>query len=239
MKLYPAIDLLNKRCVRLYKGEYSKVTDYGDPVEIAKKWKSMGATFLHLVDLDGAKEGRSVNLDVVKAIIDNVGIDVELGGGIRTLEKIEEVLSIGVNRVILGSVALKNPSLVKTAIEKFGSERIVVGVDTKNFKVATNGWIESSDVDALEFAKLLEKNGVKYIIFTDISKDGTLTGINKEQTSVLVNNTNINIIASGGVRSIEDLRIASEINCYGIIIGKAMYEGTLNLEEAIKEFKEC
>lgn len=237
MKLYPAIDMLNKRCVRLYKGEYSRVTDYGDPVEVAKKLKKAGASFLHLVDLDGAKEGRSVNLDVVKRIIDEAKIDVELGGGIRTLEKIEEVLNLGVKRVILGSIALKDPDLVKRAIIKFGSEKIVVGVDTKNFKVATNGWIENSDVDALEFAKLLEKNGVKYIIFTDISKDGTLSGINKEQTSILVNNTNINIIASGGVKSIEDLKIADSINCYGIIIGKAMYEGTINIEEALKEFE--
>lgn len=237
MKLYPAIDLLNKRCVRLYKGEYSQVTDYGDPVEMAKKWKAMGATFLHLVDLDGAKEGRSCNLDVVEAIIKEAKIDVELGGGIRNMEKIEEILNLGVKRVILGSIALKNPEIVKEAIKKFGSERIVVGVDTKNFKVATNGWIESSDVDALEFSKLLEKHGVKYIIFTDISKDGTLSGINREQTKTLIDNTNINIIASGGVKSIEDLRVADEIGCEGIIIGKAMYEGTIDLREAIKEFK--
>lgn len=237
MKLYPAIDLLNKRCVRLYKGEYSKVTDYGDPVEMAKKWKAMGASFLHLVDLDGAKEGRSCNLDVVEAIIKEAKIDVELGGGIRNLEKIEEILNLGVKRVILGSIALKNPDIVKEAINKFGSEKIVVGVDTKNFKVATNGWIESSDVDALEFAKVLEKNGVKYIIFTDISKDGTLSGINVEQTKTLVDNTNINIIASGGVKTIDDLRAANSIGCEGIIIGKALYENTIDLCEAIKEFK--
>lgn len=237
MKLYPAIDLLNKRCVRLYKGEYSQVTDYGDPVEMAKKWKAMGASFLHLVDLDGAKEGRSVNLDVVKQIIDEAKIDVELGGGIRSIEKIEEILNLGVKRVILGSIALKNPEIVKEAILKFGSEKIVVGVDTKNFKVATNGWIESSDVDALEFAKLLETHGVKYIIFTDISKDGTLSGINKEQTKTLVDNTNINIIASGGVHTIDDLRGAAQIGCEGIIIGKALYEGTIDLGEALKEFK--
>ncbi len=237
MKLYPAIDLLNKRCVRLYKGEYSQVTDYGDPVEMAKKWKNIGATFLHLVDLDGAKEGRSINLDVVKNIIDTVGIDVELGGGIRTLEKIDEILSIGVKRVILGSAALKNPSLVREAILKYGSEKIVVGVDTKNFKVATNGWIESSDVDALDFAKTLEKSGVKYIIFTDISKDGTLSGINAIQTKKLIDNTNINIIASGGVKTIDDLKEADSIGCEGIIIGKALYEGTIDLKKAIEEFK--
>jgi phosphoribosylformimino-5-aminoimidazole carboxamide ribotide isomerase len=237
MNLYPAIDLLNKRCVRLYKGEYSKVTDYGDPIEMARKWKDMGATFLHLVDLDGAKVGKSVNLDVVKNIIDNVGIDCELGGGIRTLEKIDEILSIGVKRVILGSAALKNPTLVKEAIEKYGPERIVVGVDTKNFKVATEGWIEESNVDALEFAHILEKNLVKYIIFTDISKDGTLEGFNVEQTKKLIDNTNINIIASGGVKTIEDLRKANEIGCEGIIIGKAMYEGTIDLKKAIEEFK--
>ena len=237
MKLYPAIDLLNKRCVRLYKGLYDNVTDYGDPVEMAAKWKAMGATFLHLVDLDGAKEGRSVNLDVVKDIILKVGINVELGGGIRTLEKIDEVLSIGVSRVILGSAALKNPSLVVEAIKKHGAEKIVVGVDTKEFKVSINGWIEKSDVDALDFAKTLEKSGVKYIIFTDISKDGTLSGINVEQTKTLVDNTNINIIASGGVKTIEDLRAANKIGCEGIIIGKALYEGTIDLKKALEEFK--
>ena len=237
MKLYPAIDLLNKRCVRRYKGLYDNVTDYGDPVEMAAKWKAMGATFLHLVDLDGAKEGRSVNLDVVKDIILKVGINVELGGGIRTLEKIDEVLSIGVSRVILGSAALKNPSLVVEAIKKHGAEKVVVGVDTKEFKVSINGWIEKSDVDALDFAKTLEKSGVKYIIFTDISKDGTLSGINVEQTKTLVDNTNINIIASGGVKTIEDLRAANKIGCEGIIIGKALYEGTIDLKKALEEFK--
>ena len=237
MKLYPAIDLLNKRCVRLYKGLYDNVTDYGDPVEMAAKWKAMGATFLHLVDLDGAKEGRSVNLDVVKDLILKVGINVELGGGIRTLEKIDEVLSIGVSRVILGSAALKNPSLVVEAIKKHGAEKVVVGVDTKEFKVSINGWIEKSDVDALDFAKTLEKSGVKYIIFTDISKDGTLSGINVEQTKTLVDNTNINIIASGGVKTIEDLRAANKIGCEGIIIGKALYEGTIDLKKALEEFK--
>ena len=237
MKLYPAIDLLNKRCVRLYKGLYDNVTDYGDPVEMAAKWKAMGATFLHLVDLDGAKEGRSVNLDVVKDLILKVGINVELGGGLRTLEKIDEVLSIGVSRVILGSAALKNPSLVVEAIKKHGAEKVVVGVDTKEFKVSINGWIEKSDVDALDFAKTLEKSGVKYIIFTDISKDGTLSGINVEQTKTLVDNTNINIIASGGVKTIEDLRAANKIGCEGIIIGKALYEGTIDLKKALEEFK--
>ncbi len=237
MKLYPAIDLLNKRCVRLYKGEYSKVTDYGNPLDVAKRLEKEGATFLHLVDLDGAKEGRSVNLDVVKEIIENTTLDVELGGGIRTLDKIDMVLSLGVKRVILGSAALECPELVTSAIKKYGSERIVIGVDTKDFKVRTNGWLTESGVDALEFAKKLEDSGVKYIIFTDISMDGTLQGFNKVQTKKLIDNTNIHIIASGGVRSIEDLRVAKSIGCEGIIIGKALYEGTINLSDAIKEFK--
>ena len=152
------------------------------------------------------------------------------------MEKIEEVLAVGVKRVILGSAAIENPTLVRDSIEKYGSERIVVGVDTKDFKVRTNGWIKESNVDALEFSKKLEEVGVKYIIFTDISKDGTLEGFNREQTKILIDNTNINIIASGGVRSIEDLRIANEIGCEGIIIGKALYEGSIDLPMAIKEF---
>lgn len=237
MKLYPAIDLHDGKCVRLYKGDYNQVTVFGSPLEMAKKWYDEGATYLHLVDLDGAKDGISKNLEAVKEIIENVDIKVELGGGIRTLEQIDYILSLGVSRVILGSVALTNPELVKKAIEIYGDEKIVVGVDTKNFKVATNGWIVESDMDALEFCHILEKNKVKYVIFTDISKDGTLTGVNIEQTKKLVDNTNLNIIASGGVHTIEDLRKVNSIGCYGVIIGKAIYLNTLSLSEAVKEFE--
>ena len=237
MKLYPAIDLHDGKCVRLYKGDYNQVTEYGDPVIQAKKWKSEGASFLHLVDLDGAKEGKSLNLESVKRIIDEVKIDVELGGGIRTLAHIENILSIGVKRVILGSSAL-NLDFVKEAINKFGSDKIVVGIDCKNMKVATRGWLDVSEINAIDFAKKLKNIGVKTIIFTDIAKDGTLEGINKAQTKLLIDETNLDIIASGGAKSIDDIKIAKEIGAYGIILGKSIYSNQINLKEAIEEFED-
>lgn len=237
MKLYPAIDLHNGQAVRLYKGDYDKVTVFGDPLEMARKWASMGASYLHLVDLDGAKEGSSKNLDAVKKIIDNVDIKVELGGGIRTLDRIKEILDMGVDRVILGSIALKDPIIVKEAIKLYGPERVVVGVDCKNFMVSTEGWLSVSNTDALEFCSILESVGVKYVIFTDIAKDGTLGGVNIEQTKKLVDNTNLNIIASGGVHTISDLEDASNIGCYGAILGKSIYVGTIDLKEAYKKFR--
>lgn len=236
MNLYPAIDLHDGKCVRLYKGDYNAVTEYGDPVSMAKKWEACGAKLIHLVDLDGALVGNEKNLDVVKKIISAINIDVELGGGIRSLEQIDKILSLGVKRVILGSIALKKPEVVKEAINKYGSERIVVGVDTKGFMVATDGWTKESDMDALTFCKMLEGIGVKYVIFTDIAKDGTLSGVNIEQTKKLVDNTNLNIIASGGVSSISDLTDVLNIGCEGVIIGKAIYNGNIDLKEAIKKF---
>ncbi|MGM9970982.1 MAG: 1-(5-phosphoribosyl)-5-[(5-phosphoribosylamino)methylideneamino]imidazole-4-carboxamide isomerase [Anaeroplasmataceae bacterium] len=236
MKLYPAIDLHDGQAVRLYKGDYDKVTVFGKPLDMAKKWASMGATFLHLVDLDGAKDGESKNLEAVKEIIDNVCIDVELGGGIRSIERIKEILDMGVKRVILGSIALKNPSLVKEAISLYGPEKIVVGVDCKNFMVATEGWLCESNVDALTFCHTLEEAGVKYVIFTDIAKDGTLSGVNIEQTKKLVDNTSLQIIASGGVHTMDDIKAVSDIGCYGVILGKSIYMGTIDLSLAVKKF---
>lgn len=237
MKLYPAIDLHDGKCVRLYKGDYNNVTQYGNPIEMALKWKNMGATFLHLVDLDGAKEGKSKNLEIVKKIIDEVKIDVELGGGIRTIDEIEYILSIGVNRVILGSSAL-NIDFVKKAILKFGSNRIVVGIDCKNMLVATHGWLDVSEINAISFAKKLKEVGVKTIIFTDIAKDGTLEGINAIQTKKLIDEVAIDVIASGGAKSIDDIKIAKEIGAFGIILGKSIYSDAINLKDAIEEFED-
>ena len=237
MKLYPAIDLHDGKCVRLYKGDYNQVTEYGDPVTQAKKWKDMGATFLHLVDLDGAKEGYSLNLDSVKRIINEVKIDVELGGGIRNIKHIENILSIGVNRVILGSSAL-NLDFVEEAINKFGSDKIVVGIDCKNMMVATHGWLDVTEIDAVDFALKLKKIGVKTIIFTDIAKDGTLEGINVNQTKKMVLETGLDIIASGGAKTLNDIKNAKEIGCYGIILGKSIYSGSIDLVEAIKEYED-
>ena len=237
MKLYPAIDLHNGKCVRLYKGDYNEVTEYGEPKEMAQKWKDMGATFLHLVDLDGAKDGYSINLESVKKIIDEVKIDVELGGGIRTLDQISNILNLGVKRVILGSSAL-NLEFVKEAIDKFGNDKIVIGIDCKNMMVATHGWLNVSNINAIDFAKMLKEIGVKTIIFTDIAKDGTLEGINLEQTKKLIDETKLDIIASGGAKTNLDIKNAKEIGAYGIILGKSIYSGSIDLKQAIKEFED-
>ena len=237
MKLYPAIDLHDGKCVRLYKGDYNKVTEYGDPIIQAKKWKSMGATYLHLVDLDGAKEGKSLNLESVERIIKEVDIKVELGGGIRTISHIENILSIGVDRVILGSSAL-NLEFVKEAINKFGNDKIVVGIDCKNMMVATRGWLDVSEINAIDFAKKLKEIGVKTIIFTDIAKDGTLEGINANQTKMLIDETHLDVVASGGAKSINDILKAKEIGAYGIILGKSIYSNAIDLKEAIRLFED-
>ncbi len=236
MKLYPAIDLHNGKCVRLYKGDYNEVTEYGDAISMAQKWKDCGAKFLHLVDLDGAKDGNSLNLTLVKKIISEVNIDCELGGGIRTIKQIQEILDLGISRVILGSAAL-NLSFVKEAIEKFGNEKIVIGVDCKDFKVATNGWLNVTEISALDFSLKLKEVGVTTIIFTDISKDGTLEGINLEQTKVLLQ-TGLNVIASGGARTLADIENAKAIGCEGIILGKSIYSGSIDLKEAIYKYED-
>ncbi len=237
MKLYPAIDLHEGKAVRLYKGDYDKVTTYGDPVMQAKKFKEEGATFLHVVDLDGAKAGNFLNLEALKGIINEAKIDCELGGGIRTIEQIETLLNIGVKRVILGSSAL-NLDFVKEAVNKFGSDKIVVGIDCKNMKIATHGWLNETDIDAIDFAKKLENIGIKTIIFTDIAKDGTLEGINANQTKMLIDNTKLDIIASGGAKSLADIDKAKEIGCYGIILGKSLYSNQIDLKEAILKYED-
>ncbi len=237
MRIYPAIDLHDGQAVRLYKGDYNLVTNYGDPVMQAAYFKSVGAKFLHLVDLDGAKDGESKNLEAVKRIINEVNIDCELGGGIRTLEHIQKVLDLGVKRVILGSSAL-NLEFVSAAINKFGSDKIVVGIDCKNLLVSTHGWLNTTTINAIDFANDLKKIGVKTIIFTDIAKDGTLEGINVLQTKKMVDETGLDIVASGGAKSIEDVKNAKIIGCEGIILGKSIYSKAIDLKQVIEEFEE-
>ena len=232
MKIYPAIDLHEGKAVRLYKGDYNKVTEYGDPLEVAKKWKDAGASFLHLVDLDGAKAGNSLNLKAVKAILENVDIKLELGGGIRETSQVEELLNMGLERVIIGSKAL-DLEFVKGLIDKYGSDKIVIGIDSRNMLVSTHGWLEMTDINAVDFAYRLKDIGVKNVIFTDISKDGTLEGINVVQTSQMVE-TGLNIIASGGAKSLDDVKCAKEIGCEGIILGKSIYNGDIDLKSAIE-----
>ncbi len=237
MIIFPAIDIIGGQCVRLVKGDYataSKVAE--DPLETARKFEAAGAEWIHMVDLDGAKAGYPVNTEIYKNIAENTNLKVEVGGGIRTLETIQAYLDLGIARVILGSVALKNPQLVADAVMKFGAEKIVVGIDAKNEMVATEGWLETSEVNYIDLAKEMMKVGVKTFIFTDISKDGTLSGVNIEQLRKLRDATfgKCNIVASGGVHTIDDIIACRDLGLYGTIAGKSLYQGTLDLADAIQ-----
>lgn len=236
MIIFPAIDIRGGKCVRLLKGDFAKETVFSDkPEDMAKKWQAQGAEFLHLVDLDGALKGKSQNLATVEKILAAVDIPVELGGGIRTMENIDEVLKLGVRRVILGSVAVRSPELVREACAKYG-DRIVVGIDAKDGIVAVDGWGVSGNVEATALAKEMKKAGVKTIIYTDISRDGTLAGVNVEATAKLARESGVNIVASGGVKSIDDIKALKPYEkdgIEGVIVGKSIYMGTLDLAEAI------
>ena len=236
MIILPAIDIKDGNCVRLFKGDFNTVEKVAaDYLETAKGFEEKGAKWIHMVDLDGAKEGRPVNSGIYKDVAAKTGLKVEIGGGIRNLETIDEYLDMGISRVILGSAALKDPDFVCNAVEKYGSEKIVVGIDSVNGMVATEGWLEASDVNYIDLANKMISVGVKYFIFTDISKDGTLSGVNKEQLKALYDGTkNCNIIASGGVHTMEDIKICKEMGLYGTICGKSIYKGTLDLAEAIR-----
>lgn len=236
MIILPAIDIKDGNCVRLFKGDFSTVEKVAsDYMETAKGFENSGASWIHMVDLDGAKEGRPVNTNIYKDVANKTSLKVEVGGGIRNIETIDEYLAMGISRVIIGSAALKDPVLVVDAVNKFGSEKIAVGIDAKNGMVATEGWLEESDVNYIQLAKEMIKIGVKYFIVTDISKDGTLSGVNTEQLKKLSEEVKgkCNIIASGGVHTIEDIKACKELGLYGTICGKSIYKGTLDLREAI------
>lgn len=238
MRLYPAIDLKDGKPVRLVQGNYDDVTVFGhDPAMMAKKWESLGGRYLHLVDLDGAKEGYSVNEAAIKRILETVSIPVELGGGIRSLEQIEAKLNLGIDRVILGSAAVKNKALVKEVISQFGSDKIVVGVDARDGKVAIEGWNEVTDLTAITFCRALAEVGVKTVIYTDIAKDGMMKGPNIKETKHLIKETGLSVVASGGIASLEDLKKVEAIGAEGAIIGKALYIGAIDLEEATRLFE--
>ena len=234
MLIIPAIDMRKGKCVRLFKGDFARETVFSDhPEEMAMKWQSAGARFLHLVDLDGALAKKPMNLAAVERILGSVDIPVELGGGVRSLENIEEVLALGVSRVILGSVAVQNPALVKEACQK----RIIVGIDAKDGIVAVDGWGVSGEVEAGELAKRMVNAGVRTIIYTDISRDGTLSGVNAEATVALAKESGAAIIASGGVNSLDDIRRLKALEAdgvCGVIVGKSIYTGALDLQEAIE-----
>lgn len=238
MRILPAIDLKDQMCVRLVKGDYAtahKVAE--DAVETAKKFLDAGAELIHMVDLDGAKDGTHPNYPVVRRVIEETGASVELGGGIRTMEDIARVLELGVKRVIIGSAAVKNPPLVKEACEKYG-DKIAVGIDALSGTVRTEGWLNDSGMDYIEFAKLMEFYGVKTIIFTDIDKDGMLSGPNFEQLQALRDAVSCGIVASGGVSTLEDIARLRDMKIDEAIAGKAVYTGQLDVRAAIATAKE-
>lgn len=238
MVIFPAIDIRGGKCVRLFKGDFAQETVFSDrPAEMAEKWQSQGAQFLHLVDLDGARAGTPQNLAAVRDILAVLRVPAELGGGIRTLGNIEEALSIGVRRVILGSVAVQDPGLVKEACAKYGGERVVVGIDAKDGVVAVEGWGVSCDMKAEELARRMADVGVSTIIYTDISRDGTLSGVNAEATADLARSSGVGVVASGGVRSLEDILVLKQYEkdgVEGVIVGKSIYTGALDLAKALE-----
>ena len=233
MIILPAIDIKDGNCVRLVKGDYGTAHKVAESyMDTARMFESCGAEWIHMVDLDGAKDATQQNRDIFLDVAKNTKLKVEVGGGIRTPEAAEMYLSGGVERVIIGSAAVKDPALVKTLVKEYGSH-IAVGIDAKNGMVATEGWLETSDVRFTDLAKAMSDIGVKYIIFTDISKDGTLGGVNTEQLGEINKACTANIIASGGVKDIGDIRKCIELGLYGAICGKSIYSGTLDLKEAI------
>ncbi len=234
MNIFPAIDLYEKQAVRLFKGDFNKITVYDKiPLNTAKKFEESGSKFLHLVDLEGAKNGDTPNIDVIKEIADNTNLFIEVGGGIRSMEVIEKYISIGVSRVILGTAAIKDREFLKKAVCKY-KEKIAVGADIHNGNIAIKGWTETTSVTLSCFIKDMENIGVKTVICTDISKDGAMKGTNLELYKKLSKECNMNIIASGGVSSYEDIKELAKMDIYGAIVGKAYYEGAIKIDEAIK-----
>lgn len=234
MLIYPAIDMYDKKAVRLFKGDYNQMTVYSEnPVEVAIDFKNCGATHIHLVDLEGAKSGTTPNFEVVKNIKDSTGLFCEIGGGIRNMYVIDKYITAGVDRVILGTAAVTNPGFVEEAVAKYG-DRIAVGIDIKDGYVAIKGWTETSDDDAFAFCDKMQNIGVKTIICTDISKDGAMQGTNHELYKELSERFDIQIIASGGVSTIDDIAKLRKLDIYGAIIGKAYYTKAIDLKEAIE-----
>jgi phosphoribosylformimino-5-aminoimidazole carboxamide ribotide isomerase len=234
MIVFPAIDLLNGRAVRLLNGDYGNATDYGDPIERAVLWERQGAEFLHVVDWDGAKYGGEKNGSVLADIVRSVKIPVQSGGGVRTLKNIERMLDvIGVKRVILGTVCCSEPDLVETAVRNFGQDGIAAGIDVKNGRVAVKGWLESTDITPIELGARMYGLGVKYAVYTDISRDGALTGVNTEACADMQRKTKLRCIASGGVSSLEDIAALKDNGVYGAVLGKAIYESRFTVRSAV------
>ncbi len=233
MILFPAIDILQGRCVRLLHGDYHKVTDYGDPLQAALRWEREGAAYLHIVDLDAAKSGRGENTELIGEIARRVRIPVQTGGGVRTLQDVQTRLSVGVARVILGTACCEDPETLRAAVKEWGAERIVCGIDAKNGAVATRGWLAQSDVSPLSLGKEMYACGVRYAVYTDIGKDGTLGGVNVQACCEMAQATGLKVIASGGVGSLHDIAALRAAQMYGAILGKALYANSFSLSDAL------
>lgn len=234
MRIYPAIDIKDGNCVRLLQGRFSDVTVYGEnPAEMAQKWETQGGEYIHVVDLDGALQGRGVNAEQIREICSSVSVPVQTGGGIRSMEDIEEKFACGIQRVIIGTKAVSDQEFVRRAIDKYG-ERIVIGIDAKDGRVAIEGWEQVSEFTAVEFAEKMVSFGVKTIVYTDIATDGTLAGPNVAAMKEMASSVKADIIASGGVGNIEHIRALLPTGVEGVIVGKALYTEKVNLAEAIK-----
>ena len=237
MIIFPAIDLYDKKAVRLYKGDYQNMTVYSEnPIEIARDFECAGATYIHMVDLEGAKDGTTPNLDIVSQVANETSLFVEIGGGIRDMATVEKYLSAGVGRVILGTAAVTNPEFLKEAVKKYG-DKIAVGADVKDGYIAIKGWLEKSQITLEDFLYDMQNIGIKYIICTDISKDGAMRGTNIELYKKLSQKYSMNITASGGVSTLDDVKKLREMNIYGAIIGKAYYIGAIDLKDALEAAK--
>ena len=234
MKIFPAIDLFGKKAVRLYKGDYKMMTVYSeDPLEVAIDFEKCGAEFIHIVDLEGAKEGKTPNVDVVAEIVNNTKLFTEIGGGIRNMKTVEKYIKMGVSRVILGTAAVEDRDFLTAAVKRYG-ERIAVGADVRDGVVSVKGWTESSGILLDKFMSDMESIGVKTVICTDISKDGAMSGTNLRLYSELSKKFALDITASGGISTIEDIKKLKDMDLYGAIIGKAYYTGTIDLKTAIR-----
>ena len=237
MLIFPAIDLYDKKAVRLFKGDYNQMTVYSEnPLEVAKGVKAAGAEYIHMVDLEGAKDGTTANFDIVASVAKESGLKVEIGGGIRNEETVKKYIDAGVMRVILGTAALNDRQFLESVCKKYG-DKIAVGADLKDGQVAVKGWLETSNVSGMDFLAEMESLGVKTVICTDISRDGAMRGTNRELYKELSEKFSMDIVASGGVSTIEDIKALREMNLYGAIVGKAIYTGDIDLREAIEVAK--
>ncbi len=237
MQIYPAIDIKDGKAVRLTQGKFDDVTVFNDdPVSAARQWVESGATYIHIVDLDGARYGKSFITDIIKNIKAEFNIPIQTGGGVRSIQDVTDRINAGASRVIIGTAAVKHPELVKEAVALYG-DKIAVGVDAKDGYVAVSGWEEVSSVTAVDLCLKMKEYGVKTVIYTDISKDGMMCGPNIESTKSLIDETGLDIIASGGVSTMEDLENVDKIGSAGVIIGKALFNGALNLSEVITNFE--